>query len=103
MKTSKRDIVSNASAIPNVRFENNSQLTSFAGIQIFSALFASVNLKARLRSCSAHLNLSTQYSPSSILVLLITHAILGFSRLRDVECYQNDPLVTRFLGLVLLC
>jgi hypothetical protein len=99
MKTSKRDITSNASAFPNVRFENNSQLTSFAGIQIFSGLFASANLKTRLRSCSSHLNLSTQYSPSSILFLLITHAILGFSRLRDVECYQNDPLVSRFLGL----
>jgi hypothetical protein len=99
MKTSKHKIASNASAFPKIRFEENTQLTAFAGIQIFSSLFASLRLKDRLRRCSAHLNLSTQYSPSSIIFLLIVHVILGFSRLRDIDCYRQDPLILRFLGM----
>lgn len=99
MKTPKHIITSNASAFPRIRFETNTQLTGFAGIQIFSTLFSSLELKNRLRKCCSHLSLSSQYSPSSIIWLLIVHVILGFSRLRDVHCYQQDPLVLRFLGM----
>ena len=98
MKISKRDIVSNASAFPKIQIEPHSQLTSFAGIQIYSKLFFSFALKDRMRWCTSHLSATSQYAPGSILFLLITHVILGFSRLRDVSCYQRDPLVLRFLG-----
>ncbi|MDB4491851.1 transposase, partial [bacterium] len=30
---------------------------------------------------------------------MIVHIILRYSRLRDVQCYQNDPLVLQFLGM----
>ena len=100
MKPSKREIRSNASAFPKIQTEPHSQLTSFAGIQIYSQLFSSsFGLKDRLRRCTSHLTSTSQYSPSSILFLLVTHVILGFSRLRDVSCYEHDPLVMRFLGL----
>jgi hypothetical protein len=99
MKISKRNISSNASAFPKIRTEEYSQLTSFAGIQIYSQLFSSFRIKDRLRRCASHLSATSQYAPGSILFLLITHVILGFSRLRDVACYQQDPLVMRFLGM----
>lgn len=99
MKTSKHDIVSNASAFPSICFEHDSQLTSFAGIQIFFNLFRSLELKKRLLKCCSHLDLKSQYSPHSIPFLLVVHIILGYSRLRDVQCYENDPLVLRFLGM----
>ena len=99
MKIPKRDICSNASAFPKIQTEEQSQLTSFAGIQIYSQLFASFGLKDRMRRCTSHLSATSQYTPGSILFLLITHIILGFSRLRDVNCYKKDPLVKRFLGM----
>jgi FixJ family two-component response regulator len=99
MKIPKRDICSNASAFPKIQTEEQSQLTSFAGIQIYSQLFASFGLKDRMRRCTCHLSATSQYAPGSILFLLITHIILGFSRLRDVNCYKKDPLVKRFLGM----
>ena len=89
MKIPKRDICSNASAFPKIQTEEQSQLTSFAGIQIYSQLFASFGLKDRMRRCTAHLSATSQYAPGSILFLLITHIILGFSRLRDVDCYNS--------------
>ncbi len=99
MKTSKRQITSNSSAFPKIQTESQAQLTSFAGIQIYSQLFSALRIKERLRQCTFQLPSSTQYTPGSILFLLVTHVILGFSRLRDVSCYEKDPLVMRFLGM----
>jgi hypothetical protein len=99
MKIPKHSISSNASAFPLIRFEKDSQLTAFAGIQIFVELFRSLQLKERFAKCCSHLDSNTQYPPSAIVLLLVTHIILGFSRLRQVECYRQDPLVARFLGL----
>ena len=102
MKILKRDICSNSSAFPKIRTEEQTQLTSFSGIQIFAQLFASIGLRDQLRQCTSHLSATTQYALGSILFLLLTHVILGFSRLRDVECYKEDPLVKRFLGMNLI-
>jgi len=33
------------------------------------------------------------------MLLLILHLIMGYRRLRDLDYYQDDPLVKRLLGL----
>ena len=33
------------------------------------------------------------------MVLLILHLIMGYRKLRDLDYYQDDPLVKRLLGL----
>ena len=33
------------------------------------------------------------------MLLLVVHLLLGFRRLRALDCYKNDPMVKRILGL----
>ena len=37
--------------------------------------------------------------PQKLFMQFILHLLLGFRSLRDVTCYQNDPLVQRVLGM----
>ena len=101
MKVSKRSTYSNASTFPDIRFEQQSslQLTSFAGLTAFATLLKQLDLKRRLYNACYKRRGSSSYHPSSIFLVLVTHAILGFSRLRDVDGYKNDPLVLRLLNL----
>ncbi len=98
MKVSRSATRSSAWKIPELRFEDQS-LTSFSGLVTFQALFQSLGLVERLRRCTAHLRSSASYSPYRILVLLTVHLILGWKRLRDLDCYRDDPLVSRVVGL----
>jgi hypothetical protein len=101
MRVSKDQIYTRACSIPKVRFEDQ-ELTSFGGIVVFQKLFANLNLKERLRGCCAHLVKNNLYHPAVIVQLLIVHLLLGFRKLRDLEFYEDDPLIKRVLGLKVL-
>src|SRR5256885_15371126 len=101
MRGAKEDIYTRACSIPSVRFEDQ-ELTSFGGIVVFQKLFAKLNLKEHLRRCCAHLAEKNLYHPAVIVQWLIVHLLLGFRKLRDLEFYEDDPLIKRVLGLKVL-
>lgn len=101
MRVAKSQIYTRASSIPTLRFEDQ-ELTSYAGIVVFQKLFAKLNFKERIRKACAHLGERNLYRPAVIVQVLIAHLLLGFRKLRDVEFYQDDPLVQRVLGLKIL-
>src|SRR5437763_10694898 len=101
MRVAKEDIYTRASSIPTIRFEDQ-ELTSFGGIVVFQKLFAKLSLKERLRRCCAHLSEKNLYHPAVIVQWLIVHLLLGFRKLRDLEFYEDDPLIKRVLGLKVL-
>jgi len=84
--------------VPSLRFEDQ-QLTSFGGLVVFQALFQHLDLKARIKACFRHWPGSESFGPHRIVLWLVVHLLLGFRRLRDVDYYRDDPLVTRLLGL----
>ncbi len=98
MKYSKREIMSRAYKIPDLKFEDQN-LTSFAGLVIFQPLMLGLEMKNRLWHCFRHLNLSRIFGHHLITMLLIVHLLLGYRRLRDLSYYQDDPMVKRLLGL----
>jgi hypothetical protein len=98
VKVSKKEIYSQVSALPEIKFEDQ-QLTSFAGLVIFQALLMKLRLKERLRSCFAHVREARIFSYPTILLLLIVHLLMGYRRLRDMDYYHDDPMVKRLLGL----
>jgi len=98
MKSSKRQIYSRVHKMPALRFADQT-LTSFAGLIVFQPLLSKLELKKRLRSCFAHLNIGSIFGHHFIMLQLIVHLMLGFRRLRDVDYYKDDPLVKRILGL----
>ncbi len=98
MKYSRSQVQSSAHSIPEIRFEDQS-LTSFSGLVIFQTLFGVLNLRDRLKACVRHLKSSASYKPEKILLMLIVHHILGWSRLRDLDYYRDDPIVLQLLGL----
>jgi hypothetical protein len=69
---------------------------------IFQKLFLKQQLKERLQHCCAHLATNTLYHPAVIVYWLIVHLLLGFRKLRDLEFYEDDPLVKRVLQLKVL-
>src|SRR5437879_13888687 len=101
MRVAKEDIYTKASSIPTVRFEDQ-ELTSFGGIVVFQKLFAKLNLKEHLRRCCAHLAEKNLYHPAVIVQWLIVHLLLGFRKLRDLEFYEDEPLIKRVLSLKVL-
>jgi len=98
VKSSKAQIQAKCYKIPTIRFEDQ-RLTSFSGLLIFQALFAHINLKARLKKGFSHLKVSPIFGRHLVVLLLIVHLLIGFRRLRDVDYYRDDPLVLRLLGL----
>jgi hypothetical protein len=83
--------------MPNLRFEAQ-RLTSFGGLVLIQALFERWNLKARLRRAFRRKN-GGSYGFWRVFLLLVTHLILGFRRLRDADSYRDDPLVKQIVGL----
>ena len=98
MKVSKKAVRSRATSIPEIRFEDQ-DLTSFGGLVVFQKLFEAISLKDGLRRCVRHLRSSSSYGLGTILLLLVTHLMLGWRRLRDLDYYRDDPIVKRTLGL----
>ncbi len=98
MKSSKAQIHAKYHKIPSIQFEDQ-QLTSFSGLILFQALFGKLNLKNRLKKCFSHLKVSPIFGYHIVVLLLIIHLLLGFRRLREIDYYNDDPLVLRLLGL----
>lgn len=101
MRLSRRQIYTKAFALPQIRFQEQ-PLTSFGGWLIFQQLFVKLQLKERLQQCSAPLAANPFYHPSVMVLWLIVHLLLGFRKLRDLEFYQDDPLIKRVLQLKVL-
>ena len=99
MKSRKADLHTKSHGIPQLRFDPERRLTSYAGLVIFQALFACLNLKARLRRCFAHLRKHAVFGLPVLVLLLIVHFLLGFRRMRGLDYYRDDPLVARIVGL----
>jgi hypothetical protein len=100
MKHSKSTIHSKVHKVLIPQFEDQ-QLTSFAGLIIFQALFQRINLKNRLRQCFKH-QPTRQFGFAHIVFVLIIHLLLGFRRLRDIDYYSDDPIVKRVVGVDIL-
>jgi len=87
-----------SSALPQLRFEDQ-QLTSFSGLVLFQALFARLDLRARLRQCFGKLQHLHAYAYATVVLGLVVHILLGYRHLRDSSFYSEDPLVLRLLQL----
>jgi len=98
VKYSKNEIQSRVRKIPEIKFEDQ-RLTSFAGLVIFQSLFYKLHLKERLWRCFTHLKASPIFGHHVVVLLLIVHLLIGYRRLREIDFYQDDPMVKRLLGL----
>lgn len=98
MKSSKKNVRAKATAIPELRFEDQ-RLTSFAGLVILQRFFQVISLKTRLAKCFRHFGKGKIFDRAGLFLQLVIHVILGYRELRDVAHYQDDPLVQRVLGL----
>lgn len=98
MNISIKSIFRKSKKILRPEFEDQ-KLTSYAGLVLFEALFKCIDLKNKFSSCFKHLATSSVYTQGSILLLLTTHLILGYRRVRDVCYYQDDEIVKRILEL----
>jgi hypothetical protein len=99
VKSSKSKIHAKVHKIPRIRFSEERKLTSYSGIVVFQALFHSLKLRARFQQCFCHLTANKIFGHSSIVLVLVVHIILGFRRLRSLDYYREDPLVTRVCGV----
>ncbi len=98
MKHSKKDVRTKATAIPELRFEDQ-RLTSFAGLVVIQKFFQRISLKSRLQACFRHQPQTKIFGRATLFLQLVVHLLLGFRELRDADHYQDDPLVQRVLGL----
>jgi len=81
-----------------MRFEKQ-DLTSFSGLVLFQALYQALQLKHRLRRCFKHIRKGSIFQAHTVVLLLITHLLLGFRRLRELDYYREDPMLLRLMGL----
>ena len=98
MKFARSDVHRQVHVLPVLKFEHHA-LTSFAGLVLFQQLFATLDLKQRLRGCFRLLSGCRAFGQATIFLQLIVHLLLGFRELRDSRAYRDDPLVQRLLGL----
>jgi hypothetical protein len=98
VKSSKAQIFAKFHKIPTIRFEDQ-ELTSFSGMILFQPLFNRLGLKHRLKGFFSHLKISPLFGHHLMVMLLVTHLILGFRRLREIVYYKDDPMILRTLGL----
>jgi len=98
MKLSRTQVERKSRALPKLQFEDQ-QLTSFSGLVLFQALFARLDLRARLQQCFGQLQPSRAYGYAIVVLSLVVHILLGYRHLRDSRFYNDDPLVLRLLQL----
>jgi hypothetical protein len=98
VKCSKSEVHRKTHGIPDIQFEDQ-RLTSFAGLVLFQSLFSQLGLKEHLTRCFRHLNVNPIFGHGLVVLLLITHLLIGYRRLQDMRYYQDDPMVRRLLGL----
>jgi Transposase DDE domain group 1 len=98
VKFSRKHIFSRVFKIPEIKFEDQ-RLTSFAGIVLYQPVLQQLQIKERLKKCFTHLKVSEIFGHPVIMLLLVLHLVMGYRKLRDLDYYQDDPLVKRLLGL----
>lgn len=98
MKCSRKDVSCKAHARTHLRFECH-QLTAFGGLVILQEFFSHLSFVERLRNVFHRRQSGKVYRPHRLFLQLIVHLLLGFRSLRDIVCYQEDPMVQRLLGL----
>lgn len=98
MKLSKSQFHSNVHTFPELRFEDQ-RLSSFSGAVMLQALFQKLKLSHRLQECFEHRSEKLVVGFRAVALILIMHLMLGYRRLRDIEYYQDDPVVLRALSL----
>lgn len=98
MKYSKPDLHRKYRKINVLKFEDQN-LTSFSGLIIYHQLFDNLDLKGKLKRCFKHLQNGSVYGYYKIVLLLIIHLLLGYRELRDINYYNDDPMIKRLLGL----
>jgi len=98
MKHSRKDVRTKATAIPELRFEDQ-RLTSFAGLVVIQKFLQLISFKLRLQACFRHQPQTKIFGRATLFMQLVVHLLLGFRELRDAAHYQDDPLVQRVLGL----
>lgn len=99
MKSSKADVHSRVHAIPEIRFEDGQKMTPYAGMVLIQALFEKLRLKERLQFCFGNRNSQAIFGKPVAVILLVTHLLLGFRKLRGLDYYREDPLITRIIGV----
>lgn len=102
MKSSKAEVRRKVHKIPSLQFEAESAMTRFAGLIVFQPLFIALGLKARLTHCFSHIDGAAIYRSGTMYLLLVIQLLLGFRRLRGLDCLRGDPLVGRIVGLDVL-
>ena len=98
MKSSRNQVNCKAHARIGLQFECR-RLTAFSGLVILQEFFSRLKLSDRLRVAFSNRQAGKIYRPQKLFLQLIIHLLLGFRSLRDVACYQDDPLVRRVLGV----
>ena len=98
MKYSKSYVRCKFTCLPQLRF-NDQRLSSFSGLIVFQQLITDLDLKRRLSRCFEHHKGSPSFSTTSIVLVLVVSVLLGYRRLRDVQFFDDDPIVLRLLGL----
>lgn len=101
MKLSRKQVQRKARTIPQLRFEDK-RLTSFAGLILFQALVARLDLRNRLRNCFRHLKIKPAYDYAILMLGLVIHILLGYRNLQDIRFYRDDPMIKRLMGLAKL-
>jgi hypothetical protein len=90
-------VSSRVHALPELRFEDQ-RLTSFAGLVVVQTLLDRLDLRHRLAAALSVCR-TVAYRPSTLVMMLVVHLLLGFRRLRERDYYRDDPMVLRVLGL----
>lgn len=97
MKRSRKSVRSKATAVPELRFDDQ-RLTSFAGLVVIQKFFQMISFKKRLQPCFRHLPSGKIYDRATLFMQLVVQVLLGYRELRDAAHYQDDPLVQRVWG-----
>ena len=101
MRLGKRS--SQARVKRDLRIEFAAQkLTSYAGLELFDRFLRRIDLDGRLRGAFVKRGISADYSPTSMVRLLLGLLWVGGRRLSHVDYLRADPLVCRLARLRLV-
>jgi len=98
MRSSKALILSRVHAIPTIRFTDQT-LSSSSGLVLFQLLFERMDLKKKLRHSFHHLSARGDFKFAELFLVLVVHILIGYRKLSDIKYYNDDPIVTRVVGL----
>ncbi len=102
MKSRKSKIHTRVHAIPEIQFDDGQSMTPYAGAVLFQALFQKLRFKERLRDCFSHQGSQAIFGCPMIVMLMVVHLLLGFRKIRGLDYYREDPLISRILGVSIL-